>query len=132
MIVRAWQEHGGEGARYYVFAMFACSQSYWKAPFNRGAACKKRKGVVEPNQSIMPDNYYKGAPMHALFTEVLRCRNDAYVAHNIIRCTIPNIPLNFTKRFMAHVASKDRLESAKALDKEGPRVLAKNLKNNKT
>ncbi len=71
------------------------------------------------------------ALIHDIFTEVLRRRNNAYVAHSIVKCTVPNIPLDFMKRFMAEVAGKGRLESAKAWDKEGPRVLTKNFRDNK-
>jgi hypothetical protein len=70
--------------------------------------------------------------MHAIFREVLHHRNNAYIANKIVRCTIPHIPLDFMKRFMAKVAWKGRLESAKTWDKEGPRVLAKTFKDNKT
>ena len=80
-------------------------------PFDPEGACEKCKGVLEPNQSIMPDNYNKYAIRHAIFTEVLRRRNNAYVAHNIVRCTIHNIPLDFRKSYMVKVASKGRLES---------------------
>ena len=80
----------------------------------------------------MPDNYYKCAISNAIFTEILRRRNNAYVAHNIARCTIPNIPLDFMKRFMAEVARKGRLDSALAWDKEEPRVLANKFRDNKT
>ncbi len=103
-----------------------------KAPFDSEGVGVKCKGDREPNQSIMSDNYYKCAIKNAIFTEVLRRRNNAYVAHNIVRCTIPNIPLDFMRRFMSEVAGKGRLDSAKAWDKEGPRTLAKNFRNNKT
>ena len=84
------------------------------APLNPEGACEKCKGVLEIDQSIMPDNYYKCALRYAISKEVLRRRNNAYVAHNILMCTIPHIPLDFIKRCMAEVASKGRLESAKA------------------
>ncbi len=93
-----------------------------KAPFD----AEKWKGDLEPDQSIMPDDYYKCALRHAIFTEVLRRRN---VAHSIVRSTVPHIPLDFMKRLMA---AKGRHVSAKAWDKEGPRVLAKDFKDFKT
>ncbi len=102
------------------------------APFDPEGACVKCKGDLEPNLSIMPDNYYKCVIRNAIFTEVLRRRNNAYVAHNIVRCTIPNILLDFMKRFMAEVAGKGRMDSALAWDKEEPRVLAKNFRDSKT
>ena len=80
----------------------------------------------------MPDNNYKCALRHADFTEILRRRNNAYGAYNIVRCTIPDILLDFMKRFMEEVASKGRLESVKDWDKEGPRVLGKSFKDIKT
>jgi len=63
-----------------------------KAPFDAEGACKKCKGDWEPDQSIMPDNYYKCAIRHAIFTEVLSRRKNAYVAHIVVRCRIPYSP----------------------------------------
>jgi hypothetical protein len=78
-----------------------------KAPFDLDESCVKCKGILALNQSIMPDVYYKCALMQAIFMEFLRRTNNAYVAHNIGTCTVPNTPLDFMKRFMADVAGKD-------------------------
>ncbi len=102
-----------------------------KAPFDPDGSCAKCKRIMAPRQSIMPDIYYKCALVHAIFTEVMRRRNNAYAAHGIVKCTIPNIPLDFMKRFMAEGAGKGRLESSRAYDKEGLHVLGKDFKDSK-
>ncbi len=59
--------------------------------------------------------------------------NNAYVAHSIVKCTVPHIPLAFVKRFMKEVAAKGRLpETTEPWNKEGPRVLAKNFRDSKS
>ena len=72
-----------------------------KDPFEAESACEKCKGDLEPNQSRMLDNDYQCALRHAIFMEVLRRRNDAYVAHIIVRCTVAHVPLCFMRRFTA-------------------------------
>ena len=69
---------------------------------------------MEVDRFINSDNYYRCAIRNSIFTEALRRKNNAYVAHSIVRCTVPHIPLSFMKRFMAEVAAKGRLpETAK-------------------
>ena len=53
---------------------------------------------------------------NTIFTEVLRRRSNAYVAHSIIKATVLNIPLEFMKRFMDKMAEKGRLDSAMPWD----------------
>jgi hypothetical protein len=69
----------------------------------------------------------------AIFTEALRRRNNASVAHIIGKYTVPHIPLSFMKRFTKEVGAKGRLpETNEPWDKEGPRVLAKNFRDCKS
>ncbi len=88
---------------------------------------------MEVDQNIISDNYFSRSIRNSIFTEALHRTNHAYVAHGIVRCTVPYIPLSFMKRFMAEVAAKGRLsEIAEPRDKEGPRVLEKNFNDNKS
>jgi len=103
-----------------------------KAPFDPAGECELCKGQLEIDQNISSDNYYRCAIRSAIFTEALRRRNNAYVAHSIIKCTITHIPLSFMTRFMNEVAEKGRLPESEPWDKEGPRVLAKNFKDSKS
>ena len=80
-----------------------------KAPFDPEGECEQCKGQLDIDQSIINDNYYRCAIRSAIFTEALRRRNNAYVAHNIVKCTVPHIPLSFMKRFMKEVGAKGRL-----------------------
>ena len=96
-----------------------------KAPFDPTGECEQCKGDLIVDQSITSDNYNRCAIRSAIFKEAMRRRNNAYVAHSIVRCTVPHIPLSFMKRFMKEVGTKGRLlETTKPWDKEGPRVLA--------
>ena len=80
----------------------------------------------------MSDKYYKCAIRHAIFTEVLRRLNNAYVAQFIAKTTVSQISLSSMRRIMKEVAEKGRLERAKPWDKEGPRIMAKKIKDIKS
>ena len=103
-----------------------------KAPCDPEGECNQCKEKLAVNGSIMSDTYYKCAIRNAIFTEVLRRRNNAYVAHSIGKAIVSHIPLSFMLRFIKEVAEKGRLERARPWDKEGPRVLAKNFKDAKS
>ncbi len=102
------------------------------APCDPEGECSKYKEKLVINESITLDTYYKCAIRNAIFTEVLRRRSNAYVAHSITRDIVSHITLSFMLRFMEEVAEKGRLERAKPWDKEGPRVLATNFKDAKS
>ncbi len=104
-----------------------------KVPFDTEGECEQCKGQLDIDKSITNDNYYRCAIGSAIFTEALRRRNNAYVAHSIVKCTTPHIPLSFMKRCIKEVDAKGRLsEKAEPWDKEGPRVLAKNFRDSKS
>jgi hypothetical protein len=88
---------------------------------------------LDIDESITNDNYYRCAIKSVIFTEGLRRKKNAYVAHNIEKCTVPHIPLSFMKRFMKEMAAKGRLlETVEPWDMDGPRVLTKNFRDIKS
>ena len=121
-------EHGWSGTSYAMFTMSARSKK--NASCDPECECTRCKEKLAANQSIMSDVYYK--VKNAIFTEVLRRRNNAYVAHSIVKAIVSIIPLTFMNRFMEEVVEKGVLVRAKLGDKEGPRVLAKNFENAKS
>jgi len=102
------------------------------APCDPEGECSKCKEKLAINESITSVKYCKCAIRNAIYTEVLRRRSNAYVAHSIARDAVSHIPLSFMLRFMEEVDEKGRLEMAKPWDKKGPRVLAKNFKDSKS
>ncbi len=103
------------------------------APFDPESECGECKGQLDIDQSITNYNHYRCVIKSAIFKEAMRRKNNAYVAHIIVNCTVPHIPPSFMKRLMKEVAAKGRLpETTEPWDKEGPRVLAKNFRDSKS
>jgi hypothetical protein len=98
------KEHG---AAYGMFRMSACGQP--EGAFNPESECEKCKGQLDIDINITGDNYYRCAIKSAIFPDALRRRNNAYVAHNIVKFAVFHIPLSFMKRVIKQVGAKGQL-----------------------
>jgi hypothetical protein len=97
-----------------------------KAPFDKNGECEKcGEALHSIRSSLTKDNYYKCAIRAAIFRDILRRKDNAYVAHSIVKATCSHVPLEFMSRFMEEVAEAGRNPKSEPWDREGPRVLCK-------
>ena len=103
------------------------------ASFDRKGDCDQcGEALIAPmRSSFMPDEYYKCAIRSAIFREIMRRKDNAYIAHSIVRATCSHVPLEFMERFMEEVAESGRSPDSEQWDKEGPRVVCKEFKDKK-
>ncbi len=93
-----------------------------RATFDFKGKCDQCESDLWPHTNLVNDEYYKCAIRSAIFREIVRRKDNAYVAHIIVKATCSNIPAHFMDRFMEQVANAGRRENAEQWDKEGPRV----------
>ena len=98
-----------------------------KAPFDKEGTCDRCDKKLSLHSCLMDDEYFKCYIRSGLFREIVRRKDNAYVAHGIVKTTCFNIPLSFMHRFMEEVAKAGRCEDAEPWDREGPRVMCKDF-----
>ena len=86
-----------------------------KTPFDKKGKCDRFTTSLSTHTCTIDDDYL------TILWEIVRRKDNAYVAHSIVKATCNNIPMRCMERFMEEVAKVGRRENAEhAMGQTGP------------